>query len=467
MAFNNKSDRSRKAMLAVDPRRHIFGLPPLSLALKLALSLLLVLSTQALAQSPESAAAIDGIAEIDQPETISSTSNPPIKTEEAVALALHNSRLLQSLETKLEIKTHLSRSPSRLDNPELRVRNLSTRSVDERFNDLEIGLRWRPPTLGKAAEDRQRSQVSLWEQKVEVQRSRNWLASRVRRACADIRLHHQRAGLAAARVNNETQRIIQIKAMVDLGRRSVVYYTKAKMTETQTKNERNRHLRALHNEERRLQRLTGTTAPLDIIPEKLPEIDLDQDKLLAIAYAHRPEMSLVRAHQQLATAQQQRQHRQGWPSLSFVEIAHHREQGGGDWQELMLGIELPLFDRNSGRSAAAELGIARKEAQALALNERIEDEVSEAFAAYTEARLAWRLADNDGQHLIEEATGVIAQAKAHGTIPAEEVLELERTIIDTRELIARRHRELAHAIYSLWYALGIEQPQQAASQPEE
>jgi outer membrane protein TolC len=388
-----------------------------------------------------------------------------LTTEEAVALALNNSRQLQSLDTQVEIQDYRRHSADWIDNPEMRVRNLSTRSRNERFDELEIGVRWRPPALGEVAEERQQDQVLLWERKVKAQRARDWLASRVRRASADVIMYRELVRFAAARVDNETQRIAQIKAMVDLGRRSIVYYTKSRMMVSEAKNEYTRHLQALGEEERRLQRLTGISSAIDVIFEPLPEIDPDREKLLTIAYAHRPEVLLVEARQQLAVKQHQREQRRRLPWLSFVEVSHHREQGAEDWNELMFGVELPLFGRRGGRSQATKLSIARKEAQSLAIRERIEDEVYDTFSAYDGARLAWQLAQDDGQILIEEASRVISEASVHGTIHADEVLELERTIMDTRVIIAQRRRELAHAVCFLYYALGIEKPEQPPPPP--
>ena len=399
------------------------------------------------------------------PEEAMAESAMPLTTEEAVGLALTNSRQLQSLDTRVEIQDYRSHSTGWIDNPEIRVRSLSTRSVDESFDELEVGIRWRPPALGEAAEEQQQDQVLLWEKKVEARRARDWLASRVRRACADVIMHRELVRIAAARVDNEAKRISQIKTMVDLGRRSIVYYTKAKMMVSEARNEHTRHLQALREEERRLQRLTGASSGIDVVFEPLPEMNRDQEKLLTIAYAHRPEVPLVEARQRLAVKQHQRERRRRLPWLSFVEVSRHREQGAGDWNELMFGVELPLFGRNGGRSKATQLGIARKEAQSLAIRERIEDEVYDTFSAYDEALLAWQLARDDGQLLIEEASRVIAEASAHGTIHADEVLELERTIMDARVIIASRQRELAHAVCFLWYVLGIERPEQAAPPP--
>ena len=389
----------------------------------------------------------------------------PLTTEEAVGLALGNSRQLESLGIMVEIQECRSHAAGWIDNPELRFRNLSTRTVDGDFDELEIGLRWRPPALGEAAEERQQDQVLLWERKLQAQRARDWLASRVRRACADVIMYRELVRIASDRVDNETRRIAQIETMVDLGRRSIVYYTKAKTTVSDARNDYSRRLRALSDEERRLRRLTGARSHIEVVFEPLPEVETTQDQLLAIAYAHRPEVWLVAARQQLAVRRHERERRRRIPWLSFVEVSHHREQGPKDRNELMFGVELPLFGRNGGRVKAAQLGIARKEAQSLAIRESIEDEVYDTYSAYTEARLAWQLARDDGHLLIAEASRVIAEATTHGTVPADEVLELERAILDTQVMVAQRRRELAHAICFLYYALGIDGPEQAATPP--
>ena len=409
-------------------------------------------------------AVAQGLGQLEEPLLVESAAADavPLTIEEAVALSLSNSRQLKSLDSKVEIQ-QFRRSGGWIDNPELRIRNLSTRSVDKDFDELEVAIRWRPPALGEAAEQRQEGQVLLWEQTVEAQRARNWVASRVRRACADVIMYRQLVRIASDRVDNETRRITQIKSMVDLGRRSIVYYTMAKMMVSEARNEYARRLQALSEEQRRLRRLTGTASAIEVVFEPLLGVKGAQEALLSIAYTHRPEVQLVESRQQLAIKRHQRERQRRWPQLSFVEVSRHREQGTGDRNEIMFGVEIPLFGRNGGRAKATQLSIARKEAQYLAIRERIEDEVHDTFAAYDEARLAWQLARDDGQLMIENASRVIAEASTHGIVPADEVLELERAILDTRGAIARRRRELAHAVYFLYYALGIDGPEQAAS----
>ena len=379
-----------------------------------------------------------------------------LTTEEAVAEALSNNLRLQSLDTQADIQAHLARSRQWLDNPEIRVRNLSTRKRNGRFDEMEVGLRWRPPSPGEARARTQRADVRHWERRVEASRERAWLASRVRRACADVIMQRELVRIDSARVGNETRRIAQIETMVELGRRSIVYFTKAKMAVTEARNAQAQDLQALREEERRLQRLTGLSSKVDVVVEPLPQIDMDTDELLALAYANRPEVNLVEARKQLAVDEHARERRRLLPWPSFLEVSRHIERQADDWHELVFGVDLPLFNRNSESMAAARLAISRNELQSLAIRERIEDEVQESYSAYTGAMLAWELARREGEAIIGDASVVIAEALAHRTVPADEILELERTIMDARVSMAQRRRELAHALYYVYYAVGID-----------
>ena len=385
--------------------------------------------------------------------------------EQAVCLAIGNSRQLRSLNTRVAMRAQRCQSPDWLDNPELRVRNLSTRSSDRGFDELEVGIRWRPPALGQRAAERQQGQVLLWERKVEAQRARDWLASRVRRACADVLMCRELVRIAAARVGIEVERIAQIETMVDMGRRTIVYSIKSGMVVNEARNEHVRSLHRLNEEERRLRRLTGAEAPLAVAVTPLPRIGQEQEQLLALASANRPEVPLAQEQKRLAVQVHNRERLSLVPWLSFVEVSHHRERGASDWREFMLGVDIPVLGRNNGAIRAARLGVARKETQSLAIRERIQDEVYEAFANYNEARLAWQLAKADGERMAVIAQQVIDQAATHGTVPPDEVLELERAIMDSQVIAVRRRRELAHALYFLYYALGIEAPLDPGADP--
>ncbi len=378
--------------------------------------------------------------------------------EATVAVGLDNNPRLRALETETEVRTHRIRSLDWIDNPEVHVRNLASRAGTARFDELEIGIRWRPPSAGEAGARRQRKQVALWERKVEAVRERHWLASRVRRSCADIAMHAELARIAAMRVENENLRISQIETMMDLGRRSIVYFVKAKTAVAEARQGHLRSLHALREEERRLRRLTGISTQIQVLSEPLPEVALDEERLLGLAYANRPELRLAEEQRQLAL---ERRNRESWrrlPQLSFLEVSRHFERSEGDWHELRFGLELPLFNRNAGNLAGVFLAVSGSGLEVLSVRERIAEEVRETLSDYTETLLARDLTLQEGEAVIQASSLVIAETRDYPTVPADEILELERTIMDARVAIAESQRELAHALYFLYYELGIEDP---------
>ena len=378
--------------------------------------------------------------------------------EETVALGLGNNSRLGALETQADLRESRIGSLHWMDNPQIRVRDLAHRPGTPAFDELEIGIRWRPPALGEPRMRRQRNKVAYWERRVEAIRERHWLASRVRRSCADLTMYTELARLAARRIENERRRIAQIETMVDLGRRSIVYFTKAK---TAVSEGRQRHLRSLHamrEEERRLSRLTGISGQVRIVPEPVPQVAISEERLLALAYANRPELRLAEEHRQLALDRKSLESWRLLPQLSFLEVSRHLERSADDWHELILGIELPLFNRNAGNLRSLALAVSAAEVEVLTVRERIKDEVRETFSDYTEALLARDLTRREGDDIIQSASRVIAGTYDYPTVPSDEILELERTILDARVIMAESQRDLAHALYFLYYELGVDDP---------
>ena len=381
-----------------------------------------------------------------------------LTVEETVARGLSNNPRLGSLETEAGVRSHRVRSLDWIDNPELRVRNSTFRRRNSRVGEVEVGIRWRPPFLGEAGVRRQRKQVAWWRRETEAVRERHWLASRVRRSCADVAMYAELVRIAAMRVENENLRISQIETMVDVGRRSIVYLTKARMAVVEARQGHLLSLNALREEERRLRRLTGISREIRVISEPLPQVPLDEGRLLQLAFANRPELRLAEEERKLAL---QRRNHESWrmmPQLSFLEVSRHFERFDEDWNELRFGLELPLFNRNAGNLAGLSLAVSGSELELMAVRERVADEVRETLSGYTEALLARDLTLREGEAVIEGSSQVIAEARDFPTVPADEILELERTIMDARVAIAESRRGLAHALYFLYYELGIEDP---------
>ena len=58
--------------------------------------------------------------------------------------------------------------------------------------------------------------------------------------------------------------------------------------------------------------------------------------------------------------------------------------------------------------------------------------------------------------MITDAKKVISEAKEHETLMPDEVVEMELTILDTQKLLGEKKRDLAHALFELYYVIGVE-----------
>ncbi len=389
-----------------------------------------------------------------------------LTVEQTVDLGIRHNRRLGSMDLDTDILSHRMRSLDWVDNPQIRVRNLAHRSGAAPFDELEIGLRWRPPAIREAKVRRQRRTASFWQLKVEAIRERHWLASRVRRSCADVIMYSQLARHASQRIEVETLRTAQVRTMVEVGRRSIVYFTKARMAVAEARQNHLRIQHALGEEKRRLRRLTGIARPIQVISEAVPEVLLAEDRLLELAFDNRPEIRLAEEQKQLALDRKALERWRLLPQLSFLEVSRHVERSQDDWHELRFGLELPLFNRNADNLAGLSLAVSGSELGVLGIRERIVDEVRETLSDYTEALLAHNLARREGDALIEAASRVIAGTRDHATVPSDEILELERMIMDARVAITESERDLAHALCFLYYELGIEDPKALLREPD-
>ncbi|MCK5148855.1 TolC family protein [bacterium] len=408
----------------------------------------LILSTQIYAQSEVA------------PQTV-------ITVDEAIHQALNNSRRMESLYTNTQIAEYRYKSSGKLNNPELRYKEETPKRFFDNFNEHRIGIRWQPPRIGELSEDRQQARVEVWDRKVNEIRYRHQLIARVRRSYTSVIMYDMLADLEKQRLALEDERIKVINQMVTLGRRSVVYQTKARMWHAESQND---YLRAVQNKKmarRKLARRCGIdeNIRLTAYDTDLPVISVDMDSLSTLAFLNRPEIKLVKQRIRLAEKQKFYETMKLIPWPSFVEYSYRfdRDKVFYDWdesreknRELRVGINLPIFDWNIGNIKATRLAVKRKEGQSEAIKESIENEVRDAFAIYSDLLLDWQNYSKDARELIADAMSIITEAKVHQTLMPDEVNEMELTLIETRTLLARKRRNLAHALIDLCYTLGLE-----------
>ncbi len=391
------------------------------------------------------------------PGNVNTITGPVLSEQDVVNQALEYSRKLKSYSTNVQIAEYRYKSSGLLENPELRLRDITTRNINESFDEVQVGLRLRFPDLGELGQERQQAQVEIWKQKVEEIRYQQKLVARIRRNYATVLMYDRQAELDFQRVRKEKERINIVKHMVELGNRSVVYYTKAKMWQAAASNDYTRTIQKQSLVRRELAKRSGISENAEFVMDDLPEIKLDPENLIQLAIQNRPEIELVRQRITLAERRNKYERLQRFPWLNFVEVSYHNEDRRDEnWSEVMLGLKLPLLDRNRGNIKAADLAARMKESEYDAIRESIEDEVRLAYTVYKDLLLDWNNFRVYANELISNAQTVVEQAKQHEVLLPDEVMEMELTIIDTKKLLNEKRQNLAHALIDLYYAIGIE-----------
>ncbi|MFC2134225.1 TolC family protein [Bacteroidota bacterium] len=394
-------------------------------------------------------------------EFIDINKGPVFTEQEVVDMALQYNRKLKSYETNLKIAEYRYESSDVIQNPELRIRDVSTKYFDDEFDELEVGLRWPLPRLGEMGEEEQEAMVNLWERKVRKIRYHQQLVARIRRNYATVLMNDQKAELAHKRMLKENERINIIEHLVKLGNRSIVYFTKAKMWYAEAKNDYTRAIQKQSLIRRELSNRSGIPEHAKFIMTDLPEIEQNIDELVELAVANRPEIELVQQRIELAEKQNNYESMKRIPWPTFVEFSYHAEKYKKEnWGEFKMGIRLPLFNWNTGNIKATDLAVKKKQGESDAIRESIEDEVRLAYTVYKDLLLDWKNFQVYSDELISNAQSVVDQAKQHKTLMPDEVMEMELTIIDTEELLSEKRRDLAHALFDLYYAIGVENNEQ-------
>jgi len=394
---------------------------------------------------------------INETKILSATDGAALSEQQVIELALKYSRKLQSLSTNVEIANYRLNSSGWIRNPELRISEVSTRYYADEFDELRVGLRFRLPRLGELGEEKQQARVDLWDRKVEEIRYQQEFIARVRKDYADVLMYDQLAELAQKRVAKADERIRIIEQLVELGNRSVVYFTKAKMWHAESKNDLSRALQNQGLARRKLAKRTSIAENTPLILEDLPEVTQDLDELIKLAIENRPEIKLVQQRIELAHKQKKFEYLRLIPWFNFIELSYHAEkERHEDWGEFMTGINLPLFNWNLGNIKATNLSVKKKEDESDAIRESIEDEVRSAYIIYKDLLLDWQNFKSSAEELISSAAVVVNEAKQHETLMPDEVAEMEWIIFDTQKFLAEKRRELAHALIDLYFAIGIE-----------
>lgn len=376
---------------------------------------------------------------------------------DAVAAALEASQELSRLQERVRARQAGS-DYARFDvrNPEIRIQDLSTKYSNPDANHrFQLGMRWRIPRYGEVDENVAQARWEYEEARVDAFSYRMKLVLEVRRACHDVSALKDELALAERREKVEARRFDVVSRMLELGSVPFIRKMKSQTALLRARRDVAAKRNALSAARARLASLVGNEHPVDVTMPRIPEAGLDLSQALRTAEAVRPEIGYEDSRLQMVRMERRAERLKMIPSFSFIEAVYHYERLDPDWGELMLGIEIPIFNWSRGGLRRAEIAAERHETSVKAGSEEIRKEIGQAYRAAAEARAGYLVLKEQTDESREGVMKMVALARQQG-IPEDEVLELELSDIDLEEMLLSARRDYVEALIELCVAVGVD-----------
>jgi cobalt-zinc-cadmium efflux system outer membrane protein len=205
-------------------------------------------------------------------------------------------------------------------------------------------------------------------------------------------------------------------------------------------------------------------------PEARPSFDLQQ--VLAAALERRPDLKAAGAARAAGEARLGAAEREVYPDLTLgATYTHSGFTVSGDNPNalaLSLSLPLPLFDRNQANIGRARLDIRRADNDILRLRLGVEADVAQAVRRSERARALLLVFERPGTGASASATGdpggMLARAETAlkvaeksykaGAISLLELLDAQRTYLDTRGQFLRALHEFRQSAIDVAHAVG-------------
>ena len=189
----------------------------------------------------------------------------------------------------------------------------------------------------------------------------------------------------------------------------------------------------------------------------------DGAALLAQALQHRPDLQAARSGQLAAERDVAAQRRELWPDLNVgVTYTRSHFQISGDNPHALgveLGFDLPTWDRNQAGRAKAALERRRADNALAQLHHEVRHEVARAARAWRVAGQALHVYEDGGMLArAQRAREVAKRSFAAGATSLLELLEAERTYLETRADYLRTLDNWRQAHIDVAYATGTQPP---------
>ncbi len=391
--------------------------------------------------------------------TTSNTEGPLLSEHEAVVMGLNHSRPLQSFQYQLAAQRQRAASAgSQVRNPELRLGDLSTRYFDSEVTnqELEIGLRWKPPKLGELDQAQEEETVGLWEDKVKQWEARRDLIVSIREAYATLAMLQMRHSLTERRVALLAGSLQTLTKLADLGARSSLDRLKIRRKHILAQKELVGLERRYEDESARLVALTGSPQGLRVRWDDPPLLVLDEAFLKAKLLAQHPAPRLARQRSQLSKARYWAERTSLIPWPTTVELSYHYESQQPDWGEFMVGFEIPLFNWNLGELHATDIERKQASVSSHAVKDGLEAQLLKRLGSYQQALAEYQTLRKETQDALTQTDDLVAKARGLQW-PEDEILDMELENNTLRRMVLEAGYELKLAAIRLGGVLGVEQ----------
>jgi len=383
-----------------------------------------------------------------------------INEEDAVRLALANDRVIELFRTDVLIADQKAQSAGKIDNPELRIGQLSSRNLDQGFRSLEVGVRWRSPRIGELAAQRDIASAKAQLKQADMERFRQEFASGVRKTCIEIAHLAEMIRIYDEKIEARESKVSMVDDQIALGERTSLDLTEARLELFQTREERDRLATRLSAEKAALASYMGTDEKLTVVAVKERPLEKTLGQLQVLAHRNRPELQQARSNYMISQARAHLERSKAVPWISFVEPSYRADIDEDDndedhWAELRFGVDLPIFDRNRGRIRAEELASERHATDALRIKEEIDRQVADAFNAWRDLYAGLDRYERESAELLSNAEFVLNNASEYAAVNPTKIVDLKLRILDIHESLVNKRRMLANARTDLYAALGV------------
>lgn len=378
-------------------------------------------------------------------------SEPSQPVDRCVQAALRNDPEVAISESEARAAALYGADEDAWKNPELRLGKPFPADGDG--DAIQASFRVFPPRPGESADAALVASAQAAQELAKVELDRFELALRVRQAYVDACLAERKIAVRQDALTAAKERLAALDQRVAAGGADKLERAVAAARVIEMAEETDAARSDFNVVLAELNYLCGEPAGALVAPNVgLPDQDLAG--LQAIARARRVELAMAKQAAREAAGNSRIADRAAWPWFTFAEAScdvtddHERDYS------FLVGIELPLFDRQTGLRAGEKSRAADTQRLIDVVARRIDREVAEAYARLHARESAAQKQDADVQATMRELDGMTQALRGQGgdALDSASVMDARARLVLRAE---ERISDLILARLELHHALGL------------